>query len=97
MHRILLTIGLLMVAVGAACTIDLPSGGSIEAEATQPSAPGDGPRWRRTANGWERADLWPTREVKQPIEPTKPRPIHPIFVAGAILAISVASLALLKR
>jgi len=34
MHRILLTIGLLMVAVGAACTIDLPSGGSIEAEAT---------------------------------------------------------------
>jgi hypothetical protein len=97
MHRVLITIGLLMLVAGAACTVDPPGSGAADAKAIQPVEADNGVRWRRTAIGWERADLWPTWEGCRSVHPVEPPRIHPIFIAGAILAISVASLSSLNR
>jgi hypothetical protein len=49
------------------------------------------PLWRRTVNGWERADRWPCFQDRQKAEPAAP-PIHPLPMAGLMLAGSLAAL-----
>ena len=51
-------------------------------------------QWRRTVNGWERADLWQVGDLSPTISadgdgiataPLPPPNVHPIFVAGFLL------------
>jgi hypothetical protein len=52
------------------------------------------PVWRRTVNGWERADLWPGFQAHPRAEPAR-APIHPLVMSGLLLAGSLAALAFL--
>lgn len=58
------------------------------------------PQWRRTVNGWERADLWEVSNYRA-WEPSRDEPasrlplLHPIVVALLQLVVSVAALLLL--
>lgn len=88
---------LLMVQVISAWPSHHPlDAGIVHAQARPPSEVGV--HWRRTVNGWERADLWNVGSFAQGAMavrggPTAPLPtpgIHPIFVA--LLLLSAAGL-----
>ena len=65
------------------------------AQAQSTAGPSASIQWRRTVNGWERADLWPTasfsnasatqRRENGPTAPLAEPGIHPIFVAALML------------
>ena len=70
--------------------------GSHAGEATaQPTPPQATVQWRRTVNGWERADLWQVGSLSPRASqvgestataPSPPPEVHPIFVAAFLLA-----------
>ena len=54
-------------------------------------------QWRRTVNGWERADLWQVGDLSPQTTteregtataPLPPPQVHPILVAGFLLAVA---------
>lgn len=55
---------------------------------------GNSAAWRRTVNGWERADLWPKTTHCQNVSPTPRSEIlpHPLVLAGFVGLASTAAL-----
>jgi hypothetical protein len=91
MRLVLVVILILAVLAWVGCVV--PSPFSFADEAVDLPRPGQAV-WRRTASGWERADLWPGFQDRQKAEPDGP-PIHPVAMTGLLLAGSLAALVLL--
>lgn len=87
--RLLLVVILIVAMLGwIGCVLP----GSFSTASETVDLPGSGrPIWRRTVNGWERADRWPCLRNQRKIASVEP-PIHPLPVAGLMLAGSLAAL-----
>ena len=80
------------VVLIAITSLTLLSTGELLAQSKPPTAT---VQWRRTVNGWERADLWEVGNVSDhtvadgeftATAPLPPPGIHPILVAGFLFA-----------
>ena len=50
--------------------------------------------WRRTAQGWERSELWTSSAAHEVVAPQSHGAPHPMFVAGLIAVVAIAALLL---
>ena len=48
--------------------------------------------WRRTVDGWERADLWAINQAALPVQTPASQPLHPLVVAMLQVVISIGAL-----
>jgi len=91
--RLLLTVVLIVATLGWIGCV-LPGSFCTAEDATGLPASGQ-PMWRRTAVGWERADQWPCFRRQQKSPPAPP-PVHPLPIAGLMLAGSLAALVIFE-
>jgi hypothetical protein len=90
MRLLLIVIGILSLLAWIGCVTPCSFSAAREQAAAHDSGQ---PLWRRTVNGWERADRWPCFQDRRGAESAGP-PIHPLPMAGLMLAGSLAALAL---
>ena len=86
-RRALMLVALFCVAAGTGC----PAISTAQAESTATAPSG----WRRTADGWEKAETW--RRPLRATQPTGAARLHPAAVAVLEVALALASLFILGR